>query len=281
MNEEQAPISSLRRNIRRDYQKKDFQNPYFHQPKKIRRFKVGRYLKIISAIILIYVIVYSALFRIGGVGLAGNDLISRDEFLNVVNQNLKIKRFFILPQSNMIFFSKGRLARDLNAKYSLNKLTIRRGWRSLNITIEEKTSHLIIYNNKTQLFYFSDLAGAVTKELARDEAMSYASRFPILNINQDALNIGDQIAYNEFISFVLALDKSAKEAKINVQGYEKRGVDELALVAKDGWRAYFSIKNELKPALDNLILILKEKSAILKKIQYIDLTLGDKVFIGQ
>jgi len=263
-----------RQNIKKDYQIKRFINPYLD--KKPRKFNTKLYLQLILAIFLIYVVFYSDLFKIKNINISGLDIISEGEIKPLIQQKLSGWRFMIMPADNMLFMDKDGITRDINAKFRLKQLSVKRAWRALKINLQEDVSYVIIYNQK---FYFADGDGIIKREIPEDQKSSYLNRFPILNVSQPEINIGDHIISKEIIGYVLDLDKQLKAVGLYPKGYESGGPDQVNLVAREGWKAYFDTKSDIKTSIDNLQLILKEKVPDKNKLEYIDLRFGNKVFM--
>ncbi len=277
----ELPIFKSRRKVRKDYFKGSYANPYFKTDQQIiprqGSFNTSLYLKILAVAIVIYVVIYSELPTVTTIEVSGLDLIPEQEFQHVVNQNLKHWRWYLFPQRNMIFLSKKALKQGIEDKYSLEYLTVTKGWKSLSIKLKEKISHAIVYNQNE--FYFADQQGRVMQELPQEQVSIYWDRYPILNVGQGEIQIGQEVATPDQMTFMLALDQAILNTNLKKHGYERgEDVNELRLVSKDGWRAYFDITSDLNVALENLILVLNEKIEDPKRVEYIDLRFGNKVF---
>lgn len=263
-----------RQNIKKDYQIKRFVNPYFE--KKQKRFNTKLYLQVILAIFLIYLVFYSDLFKIKNINISGLDIISEGEIKPLIEQRLSGWRFLVFPANNMLFLDKDAIERDINAKFRLQELSINRAWRSLKVNLKEDVSYVIVYNQK---FYFADGDGIIQKEIDTERAKDYWDRFPILNVGQPQISIGDHIISKKIIGYVLDLDKQLKAAGIYPKGYESGGPDQVNLVAREGWKAFFDTASDIKDSVENLQLILKEKVPDKNQLEYIDLRFGNKVFM--
>jgi len=264
-----------RQNIKKDYQIKRFVNPYLE--KKTKKFNTKLYLQVILAVFLIYVVFYSDLFKIKNINITGLDIISEGEIKPLIQQKLSGWRYLIMPADNMLFMDKDGITRDINAKFRLKQLTVKKSWRALNINLQEDVSYVIIFNN--QKFYFADGDGIIQREIADNQKNNYTDRFPILNVSQPQINIGDHIISKKIIGYVLDLDKQLKTVGIYPKGYESEGTDQVNMVSKDGWKAYFDTGSDIMASIDNLQLILKEKVPDKNKLNYIDLRFGNKVFM--
>lgn len=263
-------------NVKKDYQHQEFINPYFDKKTKTKGFRTTFYLKIMAGLFLFYLVFYSDLLKINQVAISGNEMIDSGELQEAVAQELDSWRWYVLPQRNVLWLSKNRLRQGIEAKYSIESLEIDKGWKSLKITVKEKISHLILYNQEK--FYFLKVNGQVLKEVSREEAEKYWDHLPILNIEKKEINVGDQIVSEKMVDFIIRLDSAVKNRQLAIFGYEQQGVDRVDLVAKEGWRAYFDINSDPVIALENLMLVLQQKVSDRHKLQYVDLRFGDKVY---
>lgn len=270
------PFFLFKRKLKKDYSEKEFVNPYFEQKKaSVKGFNTDRYLKILAGIFVIYILIYSNLFRISAIEVSGTELISKEEFVSSVEIELKKRRFFIFPQNNLFVLSKRKLEKGIRQKYNLSELEIEKGWKKLKISLIENVCHLLIFNRYDQTFYFSDQEGRVTQGISKEIAEQFWLKYPILNVNNPDLE--GSVASAKTVDFIIKLDEAINQAGIERHGYELKGDDEVDLVSKRGWRAYFDINSDIDRSVENLILLLNEKIGG-QKIQYIDLRFGDKVY---
>ncbi|MFA6593983.1 MAG: hypothetical protein WCT16_01870 [Candidatus Buchananbacteria bacterium] len=263
--------------VKKDYQVKNFNNPYFHPEKKslTKHFNTKLYLQILLALFLLYVIIYSDLFKITAVGVTGTDLIDQNEIRAMTEKELSGCKLFLFPKRNMIFFNKNKLEQEIGGRYALNKLEIKKSWHRLDINLEEKVAYLIATNNQTS--YFVDMTGTIIKELSPQEMIDYSPRFPKLVLTQE-IKIGDQPISGRFVNYVLELDKDLKIHNIKVKDYQSGGVDQVFMNTEAGWQAKFSINTNIKFSLENLYFFLDKKLKG-KTFQYIDLRIGDHVYV--
>lgn len=266
------------RKIKRDYQQSEFKNPYFDHKRQHHSggFNTKFYLKLIFGVFFVYVLFYSNLLKIDVVEVSGLDMISNSQFRQTVDQSLNDARWWLFPHGHMFFFSKNKLSRTIENEYGLESLMINRGWKRLDISIQERISYLILFNR--QKFYFVDQGGQVTQQLTKEQAVQYWDRFPILNINQEEIDIGDQLISGQMVNFLLRLNEKIMASPLRKQGFESNGEQEVIFLAKEGWRAYFDINSDLDIAMENLLLVLNEKIEDQSQLEYIDLRFDNKVF---
>ena len=264
--------------IQKDYKRKKFVNPYFgdgHKKSRPAGFNTRLYLKIIAVVFLLYVILYSDLFKIKNIEITGTDLISPEEVRQIVDEQINSWRWFILPQDNILLISKSRMTLAIEQKYKLEKIEIRRGWKKLKINIRESINSLVIRRNDK--LFFTDQEGIVTREIASEEASNYLNKFPILNTTKE-IKIGESIVTSKMVDFILKLNEKIKPVGLAVGYYESKAPTEISLVTTAGWRVHFEINNDLDTSITNLRLILNDKIKDQSKLEYIDLRFGNKVF---
>lgn len=261
--------------IRKDYHDKKFINPYFNHKKAPSRFNTKLYIKILLAIFLVYLVVYSDLLKVKQINISGLDLINRQEFTDKIQKQLSGSYLFIFPKSNILFIKKSSIDKAIRSSYSLNQLIIKKGWQKLNIQLEEKISFLIVKNNDK--YFFTDAEGNITREIASEELAKYQSRFPML-FNNANFSIGDNLVSARTVNYIINLDNLLKTKHYKVSGYEVGGVDEIIYISDEGWRAKFDLNSNTEQAIENMTLILSQKIKDRKKLDYIDLRAGDKIF---
>ncbi len=258
--------------IRKDYKEKQFSNPYFSGNKK---FNTKLYLKIMFVIFIVYVFIYSDIFRIHKFEVTGNDLISQNEISDSISNYLSKNYFLIIPKDNMIFFSKESIKNDIMNKYVLEDVNVKRGWQSLGINITEKICFLIVFDQKN--YYYLSLDGTVLRQLPQDELGIRSDQLPTIIYDKEIF-IGEKILTDKKINFILDLDEMIKEASLVPKSYESRGVLDVAVIIDPGWKAYFDINSNIEKSVENLEIIIKNKISDLRNINYIDLRTGDKVY---
>ncbi|MFA5020778.1 MAG: hypothetical protein WC517_01810 [Patescibacteria group bacterium] len=263
-----------RRHIKRDYYNKTFSNPYFNKKAKSgRQFNTKLYIQALTAVFLLYVIIYSDLFKVKSVEVSGADMINPEEIRSIAQADINRMKMLIFPGRNLIFINSNRISQEISAKYSLNKIEVKKGWQGIAITIEEKAAYLIAYNGKA--YYFIDASGTVTKELTADDLAKYRDKFPILSLGQD-LKANDRPISDRFVNYALELNDAFKGNNIKVRGFESGEVDQITVLAEAGWKAFFNINMPLSRSVENMTLVLNKKLAG-KKFDYIDLRFGDRV----
>lgn len=264
--------------IKKDYRKKKFDNPYFnnsHKKEGVKGFNTKLYLKIILVVFLIYLVVYSDLFKIKTITINGADLINKTELEQIVDEQINSWRWFMLPQKNLLFISKKKIIQAINKKYGLAEIEIKRGWKKITVNIKEKVNYLIVNNNEK--LFFADKQGIMIREVPQEEANQYLDEFPMLNVPGE-INIGDSIVSNKMVDFILKLNEKIKNLGIEIKDYKSGGLNEITLITKAGWQAHFDINNDFDTSIENMQMVLNNKVKDISKLEYIDLRFGDKIY---
>ncbi len=263
-----------RKHIKRDYYNKTFFNPYFNKKAKAGlKFNTKMYIRVLTAVFLAYLIIYSSLFKVKAIEVQGTDMINPDEIRALVDSDINKTKLLVFPGRNLIFINSNKIQNDISAKYSLDKLQVIKGWQKLTVSLQEKAAYLIVSNGKS--YFFIDADGTITKELNADDLNKYQTKFPSLIINKD-LKVGDSPVSGRAINYALELNQTLKSTGVKVKGFESGEVDQITVDTVAGWKAYFNINLPMQQSVDNLLLVLNKKLAG-KKFDYIDLRFGDRV----
>jgi len=263
-----------RRHIKRDYYNKTFKNPYFNKETPLgKKFNTKLYIQVLTVLFLVYVIIYSDLFKVQNIEIVGNDLIPAEEIKSIAEQEVYRWKLLLFPGRNLIFVNSKKIEKKLSEKYSFEELKINKGWQKLIINIKEKPANIIINNNKN--YFFIDASGVVIKELTVEETNNYLNKFPMVELNQD-LTIGTSIVSSRMVNYILELDVGLKNSKYKVKKYSINEVDQIIVYMEGEWRAFFSVNTSISASLDNLRVVLDQRIKG-KKFEYVDLRLMDRV----
>lgn len=262
-----------KKHIKRDYYNKTFINPYKKKKKLGPQFNTKLYIQILTAIFLVYLIIYSDLFKVNRIEAQGTDMINPQELETLVWNDISRLKLLIFPGRNLLFINTSKIKKEIEAKYALNKLSIKKSWQKLEITVEERIANLIAKTDKS--YYFIDSSGLVTKELTAEDVNKYQGKFPLLRLNYD-LKVNEKPISERAVNYIIELDKAFKDNKIKVKDFESGEVDQVSVVTEAGWKAHFSINSSLSQAMENMLLVLNKKLAG-RKFDYIDLRFGDRV----
>lgn len=281
------------------YSHRTYKNPFFQRrrrkpvartPLKVKFFIA---LAIIIATGLFWFIFYHNFFAIENFEIEGNKIIQENIINDILNRQLEKTYLFFFNQSNIFSFSKRQTRREILKRYYVENLTIS---KKLLHTIKIKFNEI----NPAAIWLEDDIYYYI------DENLNIISKAEILDLNnvdfiiltnekkepsivEDGLikkiiiNSKNSERGKSYLNFALNLTK--KLQSINFHYSRTFSINEpettLNIGVVDGPVIYFNIENDLESQFRFLDTLLKEKikgEENLKKLQYIDLRFGEKIY---
>lgn len=122
------------------------------QEKESKEINTSSVKKIISIIFFlsagawfIYFFIFSNNFEIKTIQFLGNQNIPKSELRSIAKNQLNRKKWLILPQSNILLFNKDELISDIQDKYIVENIKIKKKLPfSLSIELEEKLARVVL-----------------------------------------------------------------------------------------------------------------------------------------
>lgn len=271
-----------------------------------RSFKVYAILAGLGVAFILYLLFWSGLFKIQNIQINGATSLDPAPIEQIVRAQMQKSRFLVFSQSNLLFFDATAAENAVKNQFVINDIQIKkRPFKTLKIELSEKTSQITFVSNDR--YYYLDPNGIAVKEilvakvtLVEGEAGSAnASTTPpaadenlidlgaidqglplVYDLSNKDVKIGQKIIEPQMISFIIALRDKLPGQQIGIKSFQipERQGTEVRVVTDKGYDIYFSSKDDLARQLANLNLVLKEKVKD-KKINYIDLKFGNRVFI--
>ena len=282
---------------RRDYQKKSFKNPFFSSQKSgsARRLRFLFLFFLIFAILAFFFLSPKNLFEIQEIKVVGNQTINADDITAVVKSQSAEKRFFFLPQTNLLFFNSSELRKKLEQDYIFSGLTIdKQLFHSLTIEIQEDIAPFFWFSNAKS--YYLTAAGKAVKAVGLEdlsiqasatgtEVIRFAPRgknYPtVFDQSNTEVILGEPIVdttITEFITQLTASINSYADFEIASYSISSPYSFDLTLVTTEGWQIYFRMSEPLDQQFNKLIALLREKLKTRANLEYIDLRFSEKVF---
>ena len=267
---------------------------------------------------LVYFFFLSDNWAIKKIQITGLASIPEPEFLGLVKEEIGRKKLFILPNDNILLFSKSALMARLNKKYVVEELKINKELPfTLNIDVKEKQARLVLkavskMEVKNEVpesesttatstaeaivattivtatnYFYLDVNGIVVGEYAPPETLdANAPVLPMVEIeyfSQTLVKPGDVILKSEEIGYIFALydalARSSANVKLETVIYNPRLGDELKFVTTEGWQGLVSKKLPLETQIRKLEQVLSEKIRDKRRIlKYVDLRVKDRVY---
>ena len=283
---------------KRDYQQKDFRNPYFNKRKKTKatsKFKLYILFFLALLIISLFFLNSSQKFRITDIKIEGNKYVSNDEIKKVISDQLVKKRWLIFNQNSIFFFNKRLVKEELIKRFYFDSLEIKkRYFRTIEVIVKEKKTGLILVSGENK--YYVDLSGTVVRKadindfvvqeegetnLIRSEIGS--GQYPVVyDLSNNPVVIGQMVITQKLVDFILEMTEYLEsQSDFDILGYNLTSLqaDEITLLTKEGWEAHFKVEGLAKDKANLLITILQQKVKKRSDLEYIDLRFGEKIFL--
>lgn len=285
--------------MRRDYQRKKFRNPLFPRKDKAARPK-RRVIYLVLLLILISVGLFwvnqSSEFTVRYIDVVGTEQISKVDVLAVAENQLEKSRFLFFDQSNIFFFKKSVLKKELFSRYQIQKVKVKKKYfDTILVEIIEKPIALV-WLSENQKYYLDKNGIATTKvgetsnlvvegggegtEIIRSDSktLSYPT---IADQNNRPVEIGTEAVLPTTAEFLIALHQGLLErADFDISHYTiiSPAADEITMVTKEGWQAHFNLTDLPETQVERLFLILQNRVDDRDNLEYIDLRFGEKIF---
>jgi len=262
------------------------QNDLLRSSKKIKRKRlIKNFFLSLFIIIAIFSLLIAFLnlpyFKIKKISLTGNKFIETGQVMDEVNSFLSQKKFFFLPEDNIIFASKEELAQRIFKKFPrIKNLSIKKSiFNGLSIEIEERQQEALLCNNKNpSQCAFIDKDGYVFESSPYFSDNLYLKFFDNRNSSSDLSSLGFQLLSADQFKKLIEFKNDLSQEKINILkiSLEDEGVYRLSTDA--GWLILINEKNDPQKTFDNLKLVLEKIGDKKNILDYIDLRFGNKVY---
>lgn len=269
------------------YSAKAYKNPFFQNKKASSpnsgKLKNKNKFAIFAAIIIIsivfWLLFFSTLFKIQKIEVMG----ARDSLIEEIESIAKnIAEDRLIGKNNLLIYNKSELAKQLNEKYYLDNLTIKRKFfHSLEISFDEKQKSAVW--REDERYYYMDCDGNIINQT--DPLDINGKIFPLIeNMADVKINNNKAGIDKKAIEYILNLFNEFKENKRNFE-IERFIVDKdlntVKIAVISGPKIYFNIKSPIREQIAKLELIIKNKlnNNIKTAEEYIDLRYANNVYI--
>jgi cell division septal protein FtsQ len=272
-----------------NYYHKNYHNTLFPRKKGgldifFRQFswklKLALLILNICFIALFYCFFYSKYFLIKHINIEGTKKINTNQISDLVWQQSQTNIWILLPQKNLISFSKKQLIQKISSIYNLTALEIEKKYPDIiNIKIKEK-DNFAIWQEGAELYYI-DTEGAIINNLELSELAS--TSYPII-FNKGNPRVRDkqiELEKDNF-NFINNLNNQFKsyKGKMDINRFiidNEENVVKISL--KQGPELIFNTKLDIEIQLNKLVALVNKKSEEdLSKILYINLKYEDKIY---
>jgi len=245
--------------------------------KKQRNLRIKIYLGIFFVILLfvsiLYIVIYSPVFKVRETKITGNQRLSNEQVLNILNPlalETRIKNF--LGTGNLLSWNKKHV--DVS-KTALLEANIRRDWlrQNLEMNIKERP-RLAIWCDTSDNCYWIDFEGMMFEEAPQTEGSLILT---IYDDRSESIIKGTKIVEERFIGNLTKLIKNIAKLKMPIKRivFSKR-IQEIKVETYTGPNLLFSIRFD--PTLNMASLQNIEGENGFNEIEYIDLRVENRIF---
>jgi len=269
------------------YSAKAYKNPFF-QNKRAVSIKPGGlknkgglaiFAIIVAISILIWLLFFSTLFKIQKIEVSVAEGSLPGE-IELIARSIAENR--LIGKNNLLLYNKSELIRQLNEKYYLDNLTVKKKlFHTLAISLREK-QQMAVWREDEQ-YYYIDGDGNIINQT--DPLNINSKNFPLIE-NLTAIKIDGRKANinKEAIDYILNLFNEFKDKK---HGFEierfivDKDVNTIKAAILAGPKIYFNIKASLIEQTAKLDLIIKDKlkNDFKATKEYIDLRYANNVYM--
>ncbi|MFP4515016.1 MAG: cell division protein FtsQ/DivIB [Parcubacteria group bacterium] len=277
-----------KRNRRRDYQSKNFSNPFF----KDKKYRKGRQKlskkSILYTIIIILLLAFafwffyiSDTFKIKNIEINGLERTAEQEILAKISESTRETKLF-LKQDNLFLISSTNLASSIREDYNFDQVDINKELPGkLVVNISERKYEAIFLEDGS--YYYIDKEAYIVDKI-NDLKDVNPRKYAIINnesnnkINNDKIGIE-----SEYIIFIDKFYNNLKQSSddIVIEKFIIKNINSgLSAQVINGPVLYLNIDNKASSQVRNL-MALKESnlSEDFFKRSYIDLRYGDRLFL--
>ena len=252
---------------------------YYAERTRKWRNRVGLSVLAVTLLFWAYTLFATPFFSIQSVTVLGLNKTQPQEIQSRINALLAQKRWGIIPRNNVFLFSVNTIVAyfENDARIAAIKIEKHYRERSLAVTIQERVPIYIVS--------LPDRAFAIDKEGIALIPLSIPVPHGALPIifdkrQRDAMIATKVIADTEIIFFNTLHNELARIAPFASITIGEPSPDALTVTTQEQWLIYFNLADAPGEQLERLKVLLatKIKPDKRKKLQYIDLRFGERVY---
>lgn len=272
--------------IKKDYQRKNLRNPFFHKPAKAKnphRLKWFFLAILLVSLFMLWFLLAAPLWRLKEVKVSGLTRLNSAELEQIIWNETGNRRGLFFREDNLFLFRREAVIAKIIATYNFSGATIKKKWpNTLELKVIERPYAFIFQEGSA--YYYASADAYIIKEPAVSEA-DMKKYFLLENKNEGTL-ITDSEKINikdDYLSFIF--DLSGRLSAYPELPVEKFIIDQEFNTIKVKFVAgpvvFFKVQEEAGIQINRLLLVKREKiKDNFSKTSYIDLRYGDKIFIN-
>src|SRR3989344_2360847 len=262
-----------------------YQAKYLAKKRKRIFLRFFLWLTLVLAVVagIIYLLFFSKVFYVREVSIANRSFIPNQEIKQMIDDFLGQKKFFISGFSSLIFIESDKIQSLITEAFP----------QAENVVVEKKYPHTVkvSLDGKTALgiwcfgekssggcFYFDK--NGIAFETSAD------SDGPLLLRVEDEKSqfekLGQAVTDKEPLAFILSIRPELEKIKIDIKKITIPLDEDFRVDAEttEGWKIYFSVRDDLKSQVNSLNVFLAQKISSEKRsiLQYIDVRIPNRAY---
>ncbi|MFH1866923.1 MAG: FtsQ-type POTRA domain-containing protein [Patescibacteria group bacterium] len=230
---------------------------------------------------VIFGLTYAPIFRIQNIIVDNvSSKLTRERILEIVQNYTGERKYFILPQNNLLLFSPNAAIRNLRQELYIEEIEFDRHWPNvLRITIKENL--IIGLLRQQERLYTLDKRGVVIQQVPIGEEEPELTIIEKANLTN--VNIGQKVIDTAVTDFIVALvgEWSAKNVPVSMDYLliSEDNLPTLTIVTDEGWTILVSIMESPSLQAEAIRRLITERiKEDRANLDYIDVRFGNKLF---
>jgi len=281
------------RRIKKDYQNKKLNNPFFRKKEKPKKEKKNHkllyFLILIFLVALFWLIFCAPFWQIKNIKIEGLTRFDDSEIINIIEPSFGEKRFIFFSNQNLILFQKNKIIENILSDHKFSNVVIKKKLpNTLKVTINEKPYSFIYCENDSCNYVSIDHYVLDNIDLKNENNSQDIEKYYIINNetgdslikSNNNLNIGE-----DYLNFITKLDTETTDFIDDFQvlyyiipdNYFKK----ILIKTTEGPELIINVNREVREQLEQFSLVKKEMiKDKFKELEYIDLRISNKIYFS-
>lgn len=243
-----------------------------YRKKKVKRRRSMLFLiRLIFLIVLVYIFLFSSLFKIQVVEIFGNKEVSSEE----IKDNFNYGNIFLTTENKVRDNLIKKIPKISDLEISKNLIN-----RSVKLTIEERERLGIACHVKeeTENCFYIDNQGVIFEDAPQT---SGSLILLIKDYSQREFYLGKKIFEQRIVDFIsrarqdLSSEIGLIALDFNVLSFPSK---DLKVMTSEGWYIIFDLEGDIKNQLLSLKAALEEKIQERENLEYVDLRIENRIY---
>lgn len=206
---------------------------------------------------------------------------TEDRLREILREAMSKKRWYILPQSNLVFFSKKRAQNILASEFYIEDVTFSRHWPNV-LKVNVANNVIVSIWQASNGEFLMDRRGMLVQQLS--EVSADTSSLPLIyEQNSPARNLGDSVISADLAIFIDRLYDKWKSDLPNLLPQkilvDSESLPTIQAYMTDGWYVNISAESTAEPQVESLKRLMEERiKDDRSKLQYIDVRFGNRLY---